>query len=313
MADIKTTVNPKTLTTDNKPLLMSSLRSLVPYVPKRSYRSKIDPEQEKALLQLVRNKSRIVARPEVAPEDRETLRTTRTANNNKDTFRDAGVGAWWENSDETGRGYVPSMLRRSLIPSAWKEGILAGIETSKPTHNSAVSQWSLENARGSQSSAAAGHFWPMGSTPYNTLKDAYMRFGAENQDYYKNNGVIPPANMKRNWTPEEQRLLDHMTPKDREKAETEANNIAKNTSQPANYKYASFRAALKDHFTKRANGNLPYQKTAAEKHAFIQGLLQKHAGCSSSRGRKQTVRKCNTQGQCKSAAQILWDSLTRKN
>ena len=85
------------------------------------------------------------------------------------------------------------------------------------------------------------------------------------------------------------------------------------TSQPANYKHASFGAALKDHFTKRANGNLPYQKTAAEKHAFIQGLLQKHAGCSSSKGRKQTVKKCNTQGQCKSAAQILWDSLTRKN
>ena len=140
-----------------------------------------------------------------------------------------------------------------------------------------------------------------------------MRFGAENQDYYKKNGVIPPANMKRNWTPEEQRLLDHMTPKDRERAETEANNIVKNTSQPANYKHASFRAALKDHSTKRANGNLPYQKTAAEKYAFIQGLLQKHAGCSSSKGRKQTVKKCNTQGQCKSAAQILWDSLTRKN
>ena len=119
--------------------------------------------------------------------------------------------------------------------------------------------------------------------------------------------------MKRIWTPEEQRLLDHMTPKDREKAETEANNIVKNTSQPANYKHASFRTALKDHFTKRANGNLPYQKTAAEKHAFIQGLLQKHAGCSSSKGRKQTVKKCNTQGQCKSAAQILWDRLTRKN
>ena len=96
-------------------------------------------------------------------------------------------------------------------------------------------------------------------------------------------------------------------------AAAEANNIVKNTSQPANYKHASFRAALKDHFTKRANGNLPYQKTAAEKHAFIQGLLQKHAGCSSSKGRKQTVKKCNTQGQCKSAAQILWDSLTRKN
>ena len=96
-------------------------------------------------------------------------------------------------------------------------------------------------------------------------------------------------------------------------AAAEANNIVKNTSQPANYKHASFRAALKDHFTKRANGNLPYQKTAAEKHAFIQRLLQKHAGCSSSKGRKQTVKKCNTQGQCKSAAQILWDSLTRKN
>lgn len=306
MADIKATVNPKTLTIGNKPLLMSSLRRLVPYAPKRSYRSKIDPEQKEALLQLARNKSIVGA----SPEDLETLRTTRTANNNK---QDAGIGTRRENSDETGRGYVPSMLRRSLIPSAWKEGILSGIDAANPTLNPNVSQWSLENARGSQSSVAADRFWPTGSTPYNTLKDAYMRFGAENQDYYKNNGVIPPANMKRDWTPEEQRLLDHMTPKDREKAETEANNIVKNTSQPANYKHASFRAALKDHFTKRANGNLPYQKTAAEKHAFIQGLLQKHAGCSSSRGRKQTVRKCNTQGQCKSAAQILWDSLTRKN
>lgn len=230
-------------------------------------------------------------------------------NNNK---QDAGIGVQWENNNEAARGYVPSMLRRSFLPSYWKENLLGRIDGDLNL-SGAVPQQSLENARKDQSSVAAKYFWPLGSTPFRTLKDAYRRFGAENQDYYKKNGVIPPTDMKRNWTPEEQRLLDHMTPKDRERAETEANNIVKNTSQPANYKHASFRAALKDHFTKRANGNLPYQKTAAEKHAFIQGLLQKHAGCSSSKGRKQTVKKCNTQGQCKSAAQILWDSLTRKN
>lgn len=289
--------------------LMNPFLGLVPYVPKRSYRSEIGPKQREALLQLVRNKSGVGARPEVAPEDRNTLGTTRMANNNK---QDAGIGSQWENNYEAARGYVPSMLRRSLIPSYWKKDLLGGIDGDLDL-SGAVPQRSLENARKDQSSTAAKQFYPLLSTPYNTLKGAYMRFGAENQDYYKKNGVIPPANMKRNWTPEEQRLLDHMTPKDREKAETEANNIVKNTSQPANYKHASFRAALKDHFTKRANGNLPYQKTAAEKHAFIQGLLQKHAGCSSSKGRKQTVKKCNTQGQCKSAAQILWDSLTRKN
>ena len=233
-------------------------------------------------------------------------------NNNNNNEQDAGIGTPLENHHIENRGYVPSMLRRSLISPFWKDNILYGIDVG-PTLNQNVTQRTLEDARKTQSSAAAYRFWPWGSTPYNTLKNAYTRFGAENQDYYKNNGVIPPANMKRNWTLEEQRLLDRMTPKDREKAETEANNIAKNTSQPANYKHASFGASLKDHFTKRANGNLPYQKTAAEKHAFIQGLLQKHAGCSSSRGRKQTVKKCNTQGQCKSAAQILWDSLTRKN
>ena len=48
MPDIKTTVNPT---------LMNSPPGLVPYVPKRSYRSKIDPKQREALLQLVRNKS----------------------------------------------------------------------------------------------------------------------------------------------------------------------------------------------------------------------------------------------------------------
>ena len=232
--------------------------------------------------------------------------------NNNSNKHDAGIGVHWENSYEEARGKVPSMLRRSFISPYWKKDLLGGIDGDLDI-GAAVPQRSLEDARKNQSSAAADRFWPTGSTPYNTLKDAYMRFGAENQDYYRKNGVIPSADMKRNWTPEEQRLLDHMTPKDREKAETEANNIVKNTSQPANYKHASFRAALKDHFTKRANGNLPYQKTAAEKHAFIQGLLQKHAGCSSSKGRKQTVKKCNTQGQCKSAAQILWDSLTRKN
>ena len=231
------------------------------------------------------------------------------ANNNK---QDAGIGVQWENNHEASRGYVPSMLRRSLVPEYWKKDLLGGIDGDLSL-GGAVPQRSLENARKDQSSVAARHFWPTGSTSYNTLKGAYMRFGAENQDYYKKNGVIPPADMKRNWTPEEQRLLDHMTPGSRERAEAEANNIVKNTSQPANYKHAYFRAALKDPFTKRANGNLPYQKTAAEKHAFIQGLLQKHAGCSSSKGRKQTVKKCNTQGQCKSAAQILWDSLTRKN
>ena len=234
------------------------------------------------------------------------------ANNNNNNKQDAGIGARWENNHEAARGYVPSMLRRSLIPSYWKKDIFGGIDGG-PGPDIAVSQPRLEAAREYQSSVAAKQFYPLKSAPYNTLKGAYMRFGAENQDYYKKNGVIPPADMRRNWTPEEQRLLDHMTPEDREKAETEANNIVKNTSQPANYKHASFRAALKDHFTKRANGNLPYQKTAAEKRAFIQGLLQKHAGCSSSKGRKQTVKKCNTQGQCKSAAQILWDSLTRKN
>lgn len=232
--------------------------------------------------------------------------------NNNNNKQDAGIGVQWENNHEAARGYVPSMLRRSLIPSYWKKDLLGGIDGDLDL-SAAVPQRNLESARKGQSGVAAKQFYPLNSTPYDTLKGAYMRFGAENQDYYKKNGVIPPANMKRNWTPEEQRLLDHMTPKDRERAETEANNIVKNTSQPANYKHASFRAALKDHFTKRANGNLPYQKTAAEKHAFIQGLLQKHAGCSSSKGRKQTVKKCNTQGQCKSAAQILWDSLTRKN
>lgn len=302
MPDIKTTVNPT---------LMNALHGLVPYGPKRSYRSEIGPTQRKALLQLVRNKSGVGARPEVAPEDRNTLGTTRMANNNSNK-QDAGIGFWLENNHEAARGYVPSMLRRSLIPSYWKKDLLGGIDGDLDIVD-AVPQRNLESARKGQSGVAAKQFYPLNSTPYNTLKGAYMRFGAENQDYYKKNGVIPPANMKRNWTPEEQRLLDHMTPKDRERAETEANNIVKNTSQPANYKHASFRAALKDHFTKRANGNLPYQKTAAEKHAFIQGLLQKHAGCSSSKGRKQTVRKCNTQGQCKSAAQILWDSLTRKN
>lgn len=292
-------------------MLMNSLRGLVPYVPKRSYRSEIGPTQRKALLQLVRDKSGVGARPEVAPEDRNTLGTTRMANNNSNK-QDAGIGVQWENNYKEARGYVPSMLRRSLISSYWKNGIIGGMNNDLDL-SGAVTQRGLENARKDQSSATARQFYPLESTPYNTLKGAYMRFGAENQDYYKKNGVIPPADMRRNWTPEEQRLLDHMTPEDRGKAETEANNIVKNTSQPANYKHASFRAALKDHFTKRANGNLPYQKTAAEKRAFIQGLLQKHAGCSSSKGRKQTVRKCNTQGQCKSAAQILWDSLTRKN
>ena len=228
--------------------------------------------------------------------------------------QDAGIGYTWDNSNSEGRAYVPSMFRRSKVVDPyvdWRTSLLhtLGAQRGEPY----VTSQSLDVARDMQASETAKAHYPAESVPYNTLKDAYMRFGAENQDYYKNNGVIPPANMKRNWTPEEQRLLDHMTPKDREKAETEANNIVKNTSQPANYKHASFGASLKDHFTKRANGNLPYQKTAAEKHAFIQGLLQKHAGCSSSRGRKQTVRKCNTQGQCKSAAQILWDSLTRKN
>ena len=301
MADIKTTVNP---------MPMNSLSGLVPSVPKRSYRSEIGPTQRKALLQLVRNKGGVGARPEVAPEGRNTLGTARMANNN--IKQDAGIGVWWENNHEAARGYVPSMLRRSFIPPYGKEYILGRIDSDLDL-GGAVPQRSLENARKDQSGVAAKQFYPLNSTPYGTLKGAYMRFGAENQDYYKKNGVIPPANMKRNWTPEEQRLLDHMTPKDREKAETEANNIVKNTSQPANYKHASFRAALKDHVTKRANGNLPCQKTAAEKHAFIQGLLQKHAGCSSSKGRKQTVKKCNTQGQCKSAAQILWDRLTRKN
>lgn len=300
MPDIKTTVNPT---------LMNSHPGLVPYGPKRSYRSKIGPTQREALLQLVRNKSGVGARPEVAPEDRNTLRTTRMANNNNK--QDAGIGKTWDNKGLNQRGYVPSMLRRSSLQDYFKSLPLNFIVGGTDTDT--VTQESLDQARKDQSESAAMHFWPIGSTPYNTLQKAYERFGAENQDYYKKNGVIPPVDMKRNWTPEEQRLLDHMTPKDRERAETEANNIVKNTSQPANYKHASFRAALKDHFTKRANGNLPYQKTAAEKHAFIQGLLQKHAGCSSSKGRKQTVRKCNTQGQCKSAAQILWDSLTRKN
>lgn len=301
MPDIKTTVNPT---------LMNALYGLVPYGLKRSYRSKIGPTKREALLQLVRNKSGVEARPEVAPEDRNTLGTTRTANNNSNK-QDAGIGAVWENDHRGQRGYVPSMLRRSNLPGVLKDSPLTGIEGEGDPR--AVTQKSLDRAREDQSDSAAMYFWPWGSTPYNTLKGAYMRFGAENQDYYKKNGVIPPVDMKRVWTPEERRLLDHMTPKDREWAESEANNIVKNTSQPANYKHASFRAALKDHFTKRANGNLPYQKTAAEKHAFIQGLLQKHAGCSSSKGRKQTVKKCNTQGQCKSAAQILWDSLTRKN
>lgn len=229
-------------------------------------------------------------------------------NNNK---QDAGIGKTWNNKGLNQRGYVPSMLRRSSLQDSLKSLPLNFIVGDTDTYT--VTQESLDQARKDQSESAALYFWPIGSTPHNTLQKAYERFGAENQDYYRKNGVIPPVDMKRNWTPEEQRLLDHMTPKDRERAETEANNIVKNTSQPANYKHASFRAALKDHFTKRANGNLPYQKTAAEKHAFIQGLLQKHAGCSSSKGRKQTVRKCNTQGQCKSAAQILWDSLTRKN
>lgn len=223
--------------------------------------------------------------------------------------QDAGIGAVWENEQINQRGYVPSMLRRSNLRGFLKHSHLTEIKGD----TGAVTQESLDRAREDQSESAAMHFWPWDSTPYNILQKAYERFGAENQNYYRKNGVIPPVDMKRIWTPEEQRLLDHMTPKDRKWAESEANNIVKNTSQPANYKHASFRAALKDHFTKRANGNLPYQKTAAEKHAFIQGLLQKHAGCSSSKGRKQTVRKCNTQGQCKSAAQILWDSLTRKN
>ena len=234
-------------------------------------------------------------------------------NNNNNNEQDAGIGSMWVNSASLGRAYIPSMLRRSKIVNPgydWKRWVL-DLVASQPGYE--VTQGTLGDVRKEQANQAAKQFYPLKSTPYNTLKGAYMRFGAENQDYYRKNGVIPPADMKRNWTPEEQRLLDHMTPKDREKAETEANNIVKNTSQPANYKHASFRAALKDHFTKRANGNLPYQKTAAEKHAFIQGLLQKHAGCSSSKGRKQTVRKRNTQGQCKSAAQILWDSLTRKN
>lgn len=229
--------------------------------------------------------------------------------------QNAGIGGWGSNHSVDSKGYVPSMLRRSSLDPLSKASLLQYIGSKRfvPDIVPYVRQADLDQARLSQAVSSAEKFYPMFSTPYNTLKNAYMRFGAENQDYYRKNGIIPPADMKRNWTPEEQRLLDHMTPKDREWAESEANNIVKNTSQPANYKHASFGAALKDHFTKRANGNLPYQKTAAEKHAFIQGLLQKHAGCSSSKGRKQTVRKCNTQGQCKSAAQILWDSLTRKN
>ena len=290
MPDIKTTVNPRTLSVGNKPLLMNALRGLGAPVP------------------IVRNKSRVRARPEVAQKDFAPVRTIKVVNNNNNK-QDAGIGEAWENKDLDQRGYVPSMLRRSNLQGFFKRFPLNFIKGYTDT----VTQESLDRVREDQSESAATHFWPIGSTPYNTLQKAYKRFGAENQDYYRKNGVIPPVDMKRNWTPEEQRLLDHMTPEDREWAESEANNIVKNINQPANYKHASFRAALKDHFTKRANGNLPYQKTAAEKHAFIQGLLQKHAGCSSSKGRKQTVKKCNTQGQCKSAAQILWDSLTRKN
>lgn len=118
-------------------------------------------------------------------------------NNNNNNKQDAGIGVQWENNNEAARGYVPSMLRRSLIPSYWKKDLLGGIDGDLDIV-AAVPQRKLESARKGQSGVAAKQFYPLNSTPYYTLKGAYMRFGAENQDYYKKNGVIPPANMKRN-------------------------------------------------------------------------------------------------------------------